>query len=110
MKKTLTLLVIAIVCVCFAAVSQAEEGSWTGFLSDAACAKDYAKASADHTACAKGCVKKGGSWALAMKESFHVLEIAAETADTHAGHHVLIKGTLDKETNTIKVSSLKMVK
>lgn len=110
MKNTLTLLVIAIVCVCFAAVSQAEEGSWTGFLSDAACAKDYAKASADHTACAKGCVKKGGSWALAMKESFHVLEIAAETADTHAGHHVVIKGTLDKETNTIKVSSLEMAK
>ena len=110
MKKTLALLVIAILCVCFAGISQAEEGSWTGYLSDAACAKDYAKASKDHTACSKGCVKRGDSWALAMKDGFHVLEIDAKTADSHAGHHVVIKGALDKESNTIKVSSLEMAK
>jgi opacity protein-like surface antigen len=110
MKKILILMVIAILSVCFAAVSQAEDDSWTGYLSDAACAKDFEKASMDHTACAKGCVKRGDSWALAMKESFHVLEIDADTADAHAGHHVMIKGTLDKDTNTIKVSSLEMVK
>ena len=110
MKKILTLLAIAIIGVCFAAVSQAEDGSWTGYLSDAACAKDFEKASKDHTACSKGCVKRGGSWALAMKESFHVLEIDADTADKHAGHHVVIEGTLDMDTNTIKVSSLKMAK
>jgi hypothetical protein len=110
MKKTLALLVLAIVCVCFAGVSQAEDGNWTGFLSDAACAKDYEKASSgDHTACVKGCVKRGDGWALAMKESFHLLEIDAETADMHAGHHVVIKGMLNEESNTIKVSSLEMV-
>ena len=108
MKKTLALIVIAIVGLCFAA--QADEGSWTGYLSDAACAKDYEKASKDHTGCSKGCVKRGDSWALAMKDGFHVLDIDAKTADTHAGHHVVIKGTLDKESNTIKVSSLEMAK
>ena len=53
MKKTLAFLVIAVACIGFVAVAQAEDGSWTGYLSDAACAKDYEKASADHAACSK---------------------------------------------------------
>jgi len=110
MKRILGVLTITFACVGFAAFSQAEESSWTGYLSDASCAKNYEKSSADHAACAKACVKRGGDWALAMKEAFHVLDIDAETADAHAGHHVVIKGTLDEETNTIKVSSLEMAK
>ena len=45
-----------------------------------------------------------------MKDGFHVLEIDGETAEPHAGHHVVIKGSLDKESNTIKVTSLEMAK
>ena len=110
MKKWLALLAIAFLCLGAGALAQAEEGSWTGYLSDASCAKDYAKSSKDHAGCAKGCVKRGEQWALAMEDGLHILEIDAETADAHAGHHVVIKGTLDEETNTIKVSSLEMAK
>jgi len=46
----------------------ADEGSWTGWISDARCAADYAKsATADHVGCAKICIKNGGQWALSLR-------------------------------------------
>ena len=107
MKTTLTLMVTALLVLGFAALGPAEEGSWTGYIADEACSKDYAKASAEkHIACAKGCVSKGGKWALAMAEGHVVLDVDKETAEMHLGHKVMIKGTLDEQSNTVKVSSV----
>ena len=78
-----------------------------GYISDSSCAKDYAKSSSDkHVACAKSCISKGGKWALSMKDSNVLLDIDKDTAEKHLGHMVTVKGTLNKETNTVKVSSV----
>lgn len=107
MKKAI---VVALAGLCLLALSGftfAEEGSWMGYIADEACAKDYAKSSAEkHVACAKGCVSKGGKWALAMKDAMVVLDIDKETAEKNLGHMVTVKGTLDEATNTVKVTSV----
>lgn len=109
--KKLTLLVAPLLVLGLAAFASAGDGSWTGFISDEACAKDYAKASAEkHVACAKGCISKGGNWALAMKDSHVVLEIDKDVAESHLGKMVLVKGTLDESTNTVKVSAVETAK
>ncbi|MGH9334580.1 MAG: hypothetical protein ACRD21_12620, partial [Vicinamibacteria bacterium] len=59
-------------------------------------------------ACAKGCVTKGGKWALAMKDGMVILDIDKETAEKNLGHPVTVKGSLNKESNTVKVSSVEM--
>lgn len=109
MKKTFALLVACFLLIGLSSFSFAEEGSWMGYISDANCAKDYAKSSAEkHVACAKGCVAKGGQWALSMKDGLVLLDIAKDTAEENLGHPVTVKGTLDKETNTVKVTSVEM--
>lgn len=111
MKKTVILVAAVILCFGFTMMAQAEDGSWTGYLSDENCAKDFAKSSSgEHAACATSCVKRGAHWALSLEDSLYVLDIDAETAEAHAGHHVTIKGTMDGETKVIKVSNLEMVK
>lgn len=107
MKKTLALVVAMLVLLALSGISFAEDGSWMGYISDEACAKDYAKASAEkHVGCAKGCIAKGGKWALAMKDGLVVLDVDKDTAEKHLGHMVTVKGSLDKATNTVKVSSV----
>ena len=76
MKKTFALVLATFLLLLFAGFTFAEEGSWSGYISDEACAKDYAKASAEkHVACANGCVSKGGKWALAMKDGKGVKDV-----------------------------------
>jgi hypothetical protein len=41
-----------------------------------------------------------------MKDGMVVLEIDKETAEKNLGHPVTVKGTLDKTSNTVKVSSV----
>ena len=54
----------------------ADEGSWTGWISDASCAADYAKsATAGDTGCAKMCLTNGGQLALSMKDGSFILHI-----------------------------------
>ena len=85
----------------------ADEGSWTGWISDARCAADYAKsATASHASCAKMCLTNGGQWALSMKDGSFILDIDGSEAKQHLGHEVVIKGELDSGSNTIEVSSV----
>ncbi len=87
----------------------ADEGSWTGWISDARCAADYAKsATADHVGCAKMCIKNGGKWALSMPDCALILAIDAAEAEQHLGHEVVVKGELDTASNTITVSSVSL--
>jgi hypothetical protein len=109
MKKTFALVLATALLLGFSSLLLADEGSWMGYISDDACAKDYAKAGTEkHVACAKGCIAKGGKWALSMKDGMVLLDISKDNAEKNLGHPVTVKGTLDKATNTVKVSSVEM--
>ena len=110
MKKNSHLcIVVAVLAVAFAAFAAAghHEGSWTGWIADENCAKSYEKvATAGHTGCAKGCLKNGAKLALATKSGTFLLDVDGAKAAKNIGHEVVIKGSLDKETKTIKVKSV----
>lgn len=81
------------------------EGSWTGWVTDENCGAKGAKA--EHKGCAESCVKRGARWALynpADKE-IYILSNQKDAA-AMAGQEVTVKGTLDKETKTIEVTSM----
>jgi hypothetical protein len=88
--------------------SHMEEGTWSGWVTDTACAEKGASAS--HADCAVKCVKeKGAKWALynPTTKATMVLEgDAAKDAEKWAGKEVTVKGTLNKEKKTIAVSSM----
>ena len=106
MKKTLALLVLALFAVGLVSVAAAEEMTFTGWVADEACAKDYAKsATADHKGCASGCLKEG-TVALSTADGLHLLDLTSEKAMEHLGMEVVVTGTLNADTNTIAVSSI----
>ncbi len=85
----------------------ADEGSWTGWISDARCAADYQKsATGDHAGCAKICIKNGGQWARSMPDGAVILAIDGADAEQYLGKEVVVKGELDTASNTVKVSSV----
>ena len=87
----------------------ADAGSWTGWIADENCAKDYKKsATAEHLTCAQTCLKRGGKLALSTQEGHFLLDVDPALAQVHLGHEVVVKGELDTQTNTIKVSSVFM--
>lgn len=87
----------------------ADAGSWTGWIADENCAKDYEKsATAEHLACAETCLKRGVKLALSTPEGHFLLDVDPALAQVHLGHEVIVKGELDTQTNTIKVSSVSM--
>lgn len=111
MKKTFALLAVLVLFVGFSGLALADDGSWTGYISDSSCAKNFEKSSAEnHAACAKACVSKGGQWALSMKDGMVILDISKDTAEKNLGHMVTVKGTLDMASNTVKVASVDAAK
>lgn len=108
MKKLLILALVLFASVAFAA---AEDMTFTGWVADEACAKDFSKAgNADHKGCATGCLSRGGGVALVSESGFHLLDITNEKAIEKLGMEVTVMGTLDEATNTIKVTSIKASK
>jgi hypothetical protein len=110
MKNSVSLTLAVILMIGLAPLvtaSSHEEGNWTGWIADENCAKNYEKsASAGHVGCAKGCVKNGAKWALATKDGHFILAVDGASAEENLGREVKVKGKLDKESNTIKVSSI----
>jgi len=104
MKKLLILALVLFASVAFVA---AEDMTFKGWVSDEACAKDFAKAgNAEHKGCATGCLSRGGGVALVSESGFHLLDITNEKAIENLGMEVTVMGTLDEATNTIKVTSI----
>ena len=110
MKKLVSrILVLAIVAgFGFAALATAEDGTWTGWVTDDHCAAAGAKAA--HKDCAAKCVKeKGAHWAIYNPETKSTFVLSGDDAGTFekmAGTEVTVKGTMDKEKKTIKVTSM----
>ena len=94
---------VLILAMAFSAMA----AEFTGWISDANCAKDAAKAASDgHAGCAAGCIKKGAAAVLVTADG-KVYKIAdQDKVVDHAGHKVTITGTADGDT--IKVESVKM--
>lgn len=87
----------------------ADEGSWTGWIADENCAKNYEKAAtAAHVSCAKTCFTRGGKLALSTREGHFLLDLDLGLAMPHLGHEIVVKGELNTQTNTIQVSSVSM--
>ena len=85
----------------------ADEGSWTGWIADENCAKNYEKsATADHLSCAKRCLARSLKLALSTEEGPFLLDLDPTLVDEHLGHEVVVKGELNILTNTIQVSSV----
>jgi len=109
MKKLVArILVLAFVAgFGFAALATAEDGTWTGWVTDDHCAAAGAKAA--HKDCAEKCVKeKGAKWALynTADKSTYILTGDDAMMTRMAGVEVAVKGTMDKEKKTIKVTSM----
>ncbi len=110
MKKFIFVTVMALVLTGFTSFGgAADEGSWTGWISDARCAANYQKsATADHVGCAKTCIKNGGQWALSMPDGALILAIDGAEAERYLGNEVVVKGELDTASNTVKVSAVSL--
>lgn len=76
--------------------------SFTGWVSDAMCAKDPAKvASADHADCAKKCIEGGSPAVLVVNGK--VYEVSnPDMLKNHAGEKVTVDATVDNGKMTIK--------
>jgi hypothetical protein len=86
--------------------SFAAAAEMTGYISDAKCAKDVAKAESDaHANCAAGCAKKGAE--LVFVSGGKVYQVADQAKiQGHAGHKVTVTGKVDGDK--IAVDSVKM--
>ena len=78
----------------------------TGYVSDAKCAADPAKAESDaHANCAAACARKGAE--LVFVSGGKVYKVSdQEKLKAHAGHKVTISGKV--EGDTLTVDSVKM--
>jgi hypothetical protein len=109
MKKLVsrTLILVMVLGFGFAALATAEEGTWTGWVTETHCGAAGAKAS--HADCAIKCVKeKGAHWALynTTDKSTFVLSGDDAMMVKMAAKEVTIKGNMDKATKTITVTSM----
>ena len=108
MRKVAIMSAVLALVLGFAGMSlAAEKQSWTGWIADSNCAKNYAKAGNEsHVSCAKTCLSRGASWALSMPDGYVLLDVDAKEAEAHLGQEVIVNGELDKETNTVKVTGI----
>ncbi|SRR5216684_8377699 len=90
-----------------ASIASPADGSWTGWISDDMCGAKNAEGSAE---CASKCVKEHGAKYVFVNESdkrVYTVD-AQEKVAPHAGHHVIVKGTVDG--SALKLTSIEMAK
>jgi hypothetical protein len=90
-----------------ASIAAPADGSLTGWISDDMCGAKNAEGSAE---CASRCVKEHGAKYVFVNESDkNVYTIdAQDKVAPHAGHHVVVKGTVDG--SALKLNSIEMAK
>ena len=112
MKKLVSRTLILVIVLGFglASFATAEDGTWTGWVTETHCGAAGAKAA--HADCAAKCVKeKGAHWALynPADKSMFVLsgdDAMVATVAGMAAKEVTVKGSMDKEKKMITVSSM----
>jgi len=84
-----------------ATIAFAVEGSWTGWITDDMCgAKNASQGNAE---CANKCVKEHGAKYVFVNEAdkkVYAID-AQDKVAPHAGHHVVVKGTVDGDKLTL---------
>ena len=109
MKKLVsrTLILSMVLGFGLAALATAEDGTWTGWVTETHCGAAGAKAA--HADCAAKCVKeKGAHWALynTTDKSQFILSGDDAMMLKMAAKEVTVKGTMDSEKKTITVTSM----
>lgn len=109
MKKLVSVtavLVIALALAPYSLGAPGTEGTWTGTVTETHCGAAGTKP--DHIDCAIKCVKeKNAKWALYTPVDKGVWVLSnQEAAAKMSTKQVTVKGTLDKETKTITVTSM----
>ena len=106
MKKTILRIAAVALLVGMASFALAADGSWTGWVTDTACAAKGMTAS--HAECATKCVKeKGAKWALVTTSDKSVWVLSDQAAAAKmVGKEVTVKGTADAANKTITVASI----
>lgn len=102
-KRVLMVMLGLVALGCYGLVSASNEGSWTGQINDSMCGAKNVDA-----ACATKCVNDHGAKYVFVNDKdnkVYSLEPQDKIA-AHAGHHVIVKGTIDGDT--IKVASITM--
>ena len=106
MKKLLIVLLMLTLVLVLAAV--AKDTSVNGWVTDAKCGAKGA--SAAHEACAKKCLGAGEKVAFVPDGTQDVLIVDnPDSLKGHEGHHVTVKGEINKDQKTIHVDSVKMM-
>ena len=110
MKKAISrVLILALALGIASYMAAADEGAWSGWVTETHCGAKGAKEA--HADCAIKCVKeKGAKWALYNPEDKSVTVMEGDSAmmEKMAGKKVKIKGTMDKDKKTIKVTSMEL--
>ena len=90
-----------------AALTMAADGSWTGWISDDMCGVKNPEGSGE---CASRCVKEHGAKYVFVNEGDKKVYTvdAQDKVAPHAGHHVVVKGTVDG--SALKLTSIEMAK
>jgi hypothetical protein len=109
MKKLVSRTLVLAVVLGFGltTLASAQDGSWTGWVTDDHCGAAGAKAA--HADCAVKCVKeKGAKWAVynTTDKSMFILSGDDAMIAKMAAKEVTIKGTMDKEKKMITVTSM----
>ena len=114
MRKTLsTFLLFVVLVATLSLVTSAQEQTttWTGWISDSACAAKGT--SAQHKDCALKCVKeKGAKWVFVNSESkafFNIHNQDAVNPDTNLGAEVKVTGYVMKD-GSIHINSIQTAK
>ncbi len=109
MKKFVsrTLVLVMVLGFGLAVLASAQEGTWSGWVTETHCAAAGAKAA--HKDCALKCVKeKGAKWALYNPTDKSVFVLSGDDAMMvkMAATEVTVKGTMDKDKKMITVTSM----
>jgi hypothetical protein len=91
-----------------ASIASPVDGSWTGWISDDMCGAKNAQEGGGE--CASRCVKEHGAKYVFVNDAdkkVYAID-AQDKVSPHAGHHVVVKGTVDG--GTLKLASIEMAK
>jgi hypothetical protein len=95
--------------LCFAAVatltlgtSVAAQQTWTGQISDSHCGAKHTMAGMSDRACTEMCVKNKGQYVFVTGgKVFKIADQTSKDLATHAGHTVMLTGTMKDDTVTV---------